>query len=123
MVRVLKPGGIASFLTITYPPTLAASELVRAVELGSEEGVAGPGYEVLMNNAGFIDIEVVDVTAQYLDTLEAFTMAWIDEADGIAGLMGQEDFDERMQRRRNSIIAVNEGLHVRHWVTGRVPAA
>ncbi len=121
MARVLKPGGIVSFLTITYPHELSRDELKRAIELGSEEGQSGPGFRALMAEAGFKDIAVEDVTSSYRATLGSLIEAWESDADEIRPLVGDADFVERMQRRRNSRLAIGEGLHVRQWVSGRLP--
>lgn len=123
MARVLKPGGILSFLTIMVTPGLSDRQRRRAIELGDPEDEADPGYEVMLREAGFLDRTIEDVTAPYADTLTGLTQAWQDDSEAIRAVIGAEEFATRMNRRISSLAGIAEGLHQRVWVTGRAPDA
>lgn len=121
MARVLKPGGIVSFLTITLTPGLTDRQRRRAIELGDPEDEADPGYEVMLSEAGFRDESIEDVTTAYADTLTRLTDAWLDDSEAILAVAGPEEFATRIDRRKRSLTGIAEGLHQRVWVTGRTP--
>lgn len=119
MHRVLKPGGVLSFLTITLTEGLTPEQRQRGMELGEPEDDAGPGFSVLVPEAGFVDVDIEDVTEEYSGTLQRLLYAYVDESADLIDLLGEEDFEERLARRRRYIQAVGEGLHSRYWVTAR----
>lgn len=121
MARVLKPGGIVSFLTITVTPGLTGRQRQRAIDLGDPEDVSDPGYEVMLEEAGFLEGVVEDVTAAYADTLTRLTEAWLDDSEAIRTVIGPEEFATKIERRKRSLAGIAEGLHQRVWVTGRTP--
>lgn len=121
MARVLKPGGVLSFLTITVTPDLSGDRRQRAIELGDPDDLAEPGYEVLLGGVGFLDVSIEDVTVEYAGTLAALTGAWLDDADAIRAVIGSDEFTSKIERRQRSLRGVAEGLHQRIWVTGRAP--
>jgi hypothetical protein len=123
MARVLKPGGIVSFLTITITPGLTDRQRRRAIELGDPEDEADPGYEVMLREAGFIDRIIEDVTPTYADTLARLTQAWLDDSKAIRAVVGSEEFANKIDRRKRSLTGIAEGLHQRVWITGQTPYA
>jgi hypothetical protein len=121
MARVLKPGGIVSFLTITVTPGLTQRRRRRAIDLGDPEDEADPAYNVMLREAGFLDLTIEDVTAAYADTLTRLTEAWLDDSEAIRAVIGPEEYAIKIDRRKRSLTGIAEGLHQRIWVTGRAP--
>ena len=117
-MQVLKPGGVHSFFVIDWAEHLSEAEKTATAIHGKEFMDSGPGYRSLMDTAGFDDIVVDDVTAQYQATLEA----WISEigarADDVIRVVGKEVFEDRKTRRTSDLQAVRRGQMRRLLVTG-----
>ena len=64
----------------------------------------------LLASAGFVDIDEVDITAQF----ESTARAWITEseahADAFAALEAPGAFEERQQDRRRQLRAIEDGI-------------
>jgi len=117
--RVLTPGGRISFLVIALSGE--SSPEVRAGDVGPEFADADPGYPALMAAADFADIVVIDVTADYAQTLDDWTTAWDTERTELESLLGAADFADRQTRRQRAAQAVRAGDLQRLWVTARRP--
>ena len=115
-VRVLRPGGVTAFYVIAPSPGLSAEELAFVTEAGPTDGDAGPGYGVLLDEAGFVDVEVTDITPEYRSTLQSWIEAYDDEADELRPLIGHEEFAEREARRIAARGAIDDGLLRRYFV-------
>ena len=118
--RVLKPGGRVGFRTILTTPGIDAAQKALAADLSPHAG-AGPGYPEMMRAAGFTRIEAIDVTTEFLATVNGWLEAWTEQEEGIVPIMGREDYEERMLRRRNVLSAVHQGVLQRQLVTGHRP--
>ncbi len=116
--RVLKNGGHIVFLVLAFRDGITDDEIARTGSLSPELFDAGPGYPALMDLAGFVDVHVEDVTAEYRDTLAAWIRAWHEEGEGIEALVGAEEYAERRERMDMALAATDEGLRKRYRVTG-----
>lgn len=119
-LRVLKPGGRVGFRTILASPGIGKREWELAADLSPHAG-AGPGYLVMLRDAGFARVETVDVTRDFVATVNAWLEAWDDHETDIVSIMGREDYEERMLRRRNVLRATQLGVLQRQLVTGQRP--
>jgi hypothetical protein len=119
--RVLKPGGPLSFLVIAVADGLSAAETNIALDAGPEHIDAGPGYLALMDAAGFEDVEVIDVTGEYLVTLTAWIREWDADSTELEQLMGVEEFAERQTRRRKALATARDGLLQRYLISATRP--
>lgn len=119
--RVLKPGGRLVFLVIAAAVGLVAADLERALEVGHVD--AGPGYPTLVEQAGFIDAEVTEVTDVYLATLQNWYQAYQDETQALHELIGEEDYEDRQSRRVRNMATVGDGLVRRYLVSAQRPHA
>jgi hypothetical protein len=120
--KILRPGGRTAFLTITVSPGLSKSAHRIAVRLGPRAIASTRPIDVLMNAAGFIDVEVVDLTESFLDVARAWQREFINHEPELRAIMGHE-WDERVRDRADMIRGVKEGLLGRLLVTGGVPAS
>jgi hypothetical protein len=109
------------FAVIGLPDGLTAAETAEAMEAGPPNSDADGGYRELLTTAGFVNIETVDVTHEYLETATAWVRAWDDEAVDLMRIVGEEAFAERQSNRRRSIAAIGNGLLVRHLISARKP--
>jgi len=108
-----------SFLVIALADGLSEEETIAAVDAGPDHVVAEPGYQALMGDAGFENIEMVDVTDEYLATLEDWIREWEAESDAIERLIGIDEFNQRQKRRRRALQAGRQGLLVRYLISAR----
>ncbi len=118
--RVLKPGGKLGFRTILSVDTPDETNR-ELVEMISPMADAGPGYEALLTEADFVDISVTDITPDYATTVSRWIEAWEREAEGIAKVLGQKEYEERMTRRRGMSQAIEEGLLRRQLILAVAP--
>jgi hypothetical protein len=117
----LKPGGLLSFLVIAVADGLSVEETARALDAGPEYIAAGDDYPALTDQAGFADIETIDVTDEYRATLDVWIRAWDAESIGLEWLLGVDEFDERQARRRRALSAIAEGLVRRYLFSAERP--
>jgi hypothetical protein len=111
---------LASF-TIAFPDDLTDPQFDRAVELGPEFADSRPGFHEMMRQAGFANIRVEDVSNDYLAVAKALLEARGAEAEAMGELIGVEELEERQQRMRRAITALQEGVLGRYLITGRRP--
>ena len=119
--RVLKRGGRLAFTVLAFRDGITDDEIARTGTLAPELFDAGPGYPTLLEQAGFADVAVDDVTPVYRETVAAWIRAWRDEGEGIEELVGTEEYEERRDRMNVALAAIDEGLRKRYLVTGVKP--
>ena len=119
--RVLKPGGVISFGVIAVADGLSDKQVARAVGAGPAQVEAGPGYPALMAAAGFEDVEVIDVSEEYLSTCAA----WVSERDAesaeLERVIGRDELAERQAGLRLAIETTKEGLLKRYLISAGSP--
>lgn len=120
--RVLQPGGRVSILVIALAPGIDRGGRERALEAGPPHVNSGDGYPALFSEAGFDEIDQTDLTSEFEVTFRAWIDAWDEESDGIASLIGPEEFQERQSGRRETLVAIEDGLLVRYLVTAVRPS-
>jgi hypothetical protein len=75
-----------------------------------------------MRRAGYVDVAVVDQTAQFRTTAAAWIREWDAHRDELVALHGDADFDARQQERNVQLQAIDDGLLKRSLAFGRRPA-
>jgi hypothetical protein len=119
--RLLRPGGRTAYFTIFTAPELSKRDHRRAVLLGPRAVRSSKDQADLLEAAGFVQIEVMDVTQDFLETARRwFTHA--SELDGeLRSTLGDVLFDEQQADRKETITAVEEGLLCRALFVGTRP--
>jgi hypothetical protein len=106
----LKPGGRIAFFTIQPRPGLDPRRRRKANALGPPAVAVPTSYDSLLRSAGFREVAAVDVTAEY----RACQLRWMDAMARYEGplrdSMGDEMFDERAVKRRQTLSAIDAGL-------------
>ena len=119
---VLKPGAANCFYVITTAENLSAAERERLARRDGNEHVESlVPYDVLMEEAGFIDVELTDVTSQYAKTLIEWKREWEGDADAFIELVGEQEFVRRINNRNLDIVNTADGLLQRYQVYGVKP--
>lgn len=112
---VLKPGGRHCYFVIGTDGALGDLERGRLALRDGSEFVESPiPYDMLMEQAGFIDVETVDVSAEYAETLHAWRRTMLADAETLNDLLGESEFERRLQNRTYDIEHVEDGL-TRRW--------
>lgn len=119
--RVLKPGGVFSFVAIALADGLSTDDKIRAHEAGPQYVSAGAGYPALLRAAGFEGVDLIDATDEYRQTLSAWIREWDAESSDLERILGADEFAERQARRRLAMEAIRDGLLRRSIVSAARP--
>jgi len=119
---VLKLGAANCFYVITNADDLTDSDRDRLAQRdGNEHVESRVPYDVLMEEAGFVDVELTDVTSQYSETLRAWKREREANADAFIELVGEEEFARRIRNHDLDIASAADGLLRRYRVYGVKP--
>jgi cyclopropane fatty-acyl-phospholipid synthase-like methyltransferase len=108
--RILRPHGRMAFFAIFVAPALTARDHRRALQCGPPALATPSTYRRLLDTAGFLAIDEVDVTDAYLDTARRWLCHQREFAAELAPLQPPGAFDQRLRRRRAAIAAIEAGL-------------
>lgn len=107
---MLSPGGRIAFSSILVPPNLSRRARRHAARAGPPAVRTSSDYPRLLRSAGFVDVEHVDLTAAYLDTVRA----WLLHAERLEAELGASGlpaaFADKLGRRRTAHDAIAAGL-------------
>lgn len=76
-------------------------------------------YPSLLRTAGFVDIEVVDLTSEYRATQQAWSRAADIREDELIALVGEEEYEEGRRDRRFTAESIEAGLLRRRLYVAR----
>jgi hypothetical protein len=108
--RALRPGGRLAFHTIELSPGLSAAGRRRAISIGPPAVTVRTTYLSLLRSAGFIEVDAVDLTAEYLATQRRWLAATLQHEVGLRDALGDDVVREAIERRRRTVGAIEEGL-------------
>ena len=114
---MLKPGGVTAYLVIVDADEALASEAMSAGGLGGGLVRTGVDYVDLMAAAGFLEIELSDVTSAYETTAVAWIREWEEGRAELEQLVGAETYHERQALRIDGLKAVRNGSRKRYLIT------
>lgn len=99
-----------AFLTIEPAADLTPAQRRRAGRAGPPSVLLPTSYPSLLRSAGFVDVEIIDLTAEYRITQQAK----FDEAerhrDELIALVGVDEYEEGRRDRRNTLEGIDAGL-------------
>jgi hypothetical protein len=119
--RLLKPGGRTAYTTIAVAEGLSRSDHRRAVRMGPRAVTSTAPIDALMETAGFEEIEITDVTADFIETAQAWFDGFAARERELRPLLGEE-LDDRQKGRQDMIAGSEEGLLQRLLVTAAAPS-
>lgn len=117
--RILRPGGRIGFLTIGVADGLSPYQRRRTAAAGPPVPT-GPDGRSLAERAGFVEIDVRDVTADYLASARARLSARLRLRDEIRPL-DPDDYDEMVTQGPLAIREIEAGRLRRTLVVARRP--
>ncbi len=115
--RILRPGGRTAFFTIVVAPGLSKRDHRIAVRLGPAAIKMNAPIDDLMRRAGFTEIEVTDVTEDFLVAARGWLREYLAHEDELRATLGAV-LEERIYDTRDKIRGIEEGLLQRLLVTG-----
>jgi len=117
----LKPGGRTAFFTIYVPNDVSRTARRRALGAAPNYGWSRTSHTQLMQSAGFVDIDEIDYTEQYLKTLHGWLDHSAERSAELVELWGNELFAQRQADRRSAIEAVEAGWQRRVLISATRP--
>jgi cyclopropane fatty-acyl-phospholipid synthase-like methyltransferase len=111
--RVLRPGGVLAFHAIEPAAGLDEPARRRAHRRGPPAVAVRTSYPSMLDTAGFGDVHVSDLSADYLATVRRWVAAREAHVDELAELLGEEEVRERIADGRRTAAAIADGLLVR----------
>ncbi len=78
-------------------------------------------YPSLLRSAGFVDIDVSDLTREYRDTQQAWLVATDEWREELIDLVGIDEYTEAHRRRRSTLESIDTGLLARRLYLARRP--
>jgi hypothetical protein len=108
--RLLRPGGRIAYTTIFVAPDLSPAQRRRAQRSGPRAVASRSDQQQLLASAGFVDVQMIDLTAEFAATARA----WLDASEANAGELAALDspgaFEERQRERQVQLRAIDDGL-------------
>jgi hypothetical protein len=108
--------------TIHLSRGLAASERTRGVLAGPRAVDASASYPELVTRAGFVDVRVIDATAEFLVISKRMLEVSRQLEKGLRKVQGDSDFEEFQRDREGVVGAIESGLLQRSFILASAPA-
>jgi SAM-dependent methyltransferase len=111
--RVARAGAKMAFSVIAPAPSLSEPERRIAIESGPAFVDVPDDYGVLLGKSGWDLLERIDVTLEFACTLSTSIDGMTARTDAITKVVGSDEFSARLQRRRDTLAAVERRLLIR----------
>ncbi len=111
-----------AFAVIEQGIHLSPADRRRAAEAGPPDVVVRTSHPSLLASAGFVDVDTTDVTAGYRATMAAWHRATAAREVDVRGLLGDDEYADRQQRRVDALAAIDGGLLRRSIYVARRPS-
>ena len=108
--EVVNPQGRMVFTVILTTPGLSDSAYLKAVESGPSFVAAEDSYPNLIAAAGWDLVEQIDLSAEFLKTLQVMLENELLYADDLENLLGKEEALRRLTRTNESIYGLEHDL-------------
>lgn len=116
--RTVADGGRMIFSVITVAPDLGGKDRARAIEIGPPYVASATDYAEMLRLTGWAAVETADLTAQFLECARTFLEVDRENRVDLAELLGEQDYQLRLDKDRNLIDAIARGILRRnlHWL-------
>ena len=108
--QLLRPGGHIAYTTIFVTPGLDPIRRRRARRSGPRAVGSRSDQQQLLISAGFIDINMIDVSAEWACTARGWLAGWIAHEAELTALESPEAFAQRQRERQTQLRAIDDGL-------------
>jgi hypothetical protein len=119
--RLLRPGGRMAFTTIAIAEGLNGSIRRRARRSGPRAVASRADQQQLLRSAGYVEIDEVDVTAAFIETMRGWVEQRALHFDEVARLEPPGAFEQRQRGHRAQLAATQAGLLRRLLFTAARP--
>ncbi len=107
---VVHPDGVMVFSVILISPNLSQADYREAVELGPSFMASDDTYTHLLSQSGWELRSHVDLSKQFMETLQVKLSNEIKHADELNRLLGKVETDIRLTRTQSYIYGLKRGL-------------
>ena len=108
--RIARSGSRMVFSVIAPAVSLSEAERQRAIASGPEFVDVPEGYEALLGQSGWHLETCIDVTGEFLESMQRSVDCMHSESKSLIDVLGENEFAERVARRRTTIAAVASGI-------------
>jgi SAM-dependent methyltransferase len=108
--RVARSGARMVFSVIAPNHVLTDSERRLAVASGPPHVEVDSDYGDLLDRLGWNVIERNDVTVEYRRSVQSMLTGMDNDQEALVQALGKEEFKRRIERRRNALTAIGDGL-------------
>ena len=119
--RLLRPGGRTALATIHPAAGLSQQQRRRAARDGPPAVATSRPQLELLDAAGFVDLDEIDVTAEFRVTANEWIVHYDAHQDELVAQLGEQLFVEGQDERRAQLRAVDDGLLRRSLLAGTRP--
>lgn len=120
--QLLRPGGRIAYTTIFVTPGLDPKSRRRAQRSGPRAVGTRSNQRQLLVSAGFIEIDVVDLTTEWATTAQGWIDGWSTNEAELSALESPGAFAQRQRERRRQQRAIEDGLLRRALFSATRPA-
>ncbi len=108
--QLLRPGGLIAYTTIFVTPGLDPLRRRRARRSGPRAVGSRSDQRRLLVSAGFTDIEVVDLTPEWVRTARGWLAGWTANEAELTRLESPVAVAQRQTERQTQLRALDDGL-------------
>ena len=108
--RVARSRSRMVFSVIAPAVSLSEVERQRAITSGPEFVDVPEGYEALLEQSGWHLESCIDVTDEFLQSMQTSVECMHSESKSLIDVLGENEFAERVARRQTTIAAVANGI-------------
>ena len=122
--QVLRPGApFCYFVIANNSPLTDADRALLAQRQGNDYVETPAPYDRMMEEAGYVDVELLDVTPQYAETTIKWKRAWEEDAESFIQLVGEDEYLRKIHDRELDLAFIEQGLLSRYRVYGAKPSS
>ena len=108
--QLLRPGGRIAYTTIFVAPDLTPAQRRRAQRSGPRAVASRSDQRQLLLSAGYVDVEMTDLSAEFATTARAWLEEWEANMDELTAFESPEAIAQRQRERRVQQRATDDGL-------------
>ena len=108
--QLLRPGGRIAYTTIFVAPDLTPAQRRRAQRSGPRAVASRSHQRQLLVSAGYVDVEMTDLTAEFAITARSWLEEWDANMDELTAFEPRDAIAQRQLERQVQQCAIDDGL-------------